>query len=108
MRFALFYNRANGKAIETTAPLREVVRRIEAEVKGAVGIALVGRRAPVVAAISNVVRRRPETIARGGKEDRLAISLTRYFIAVMATLCRPCPSTLVYEFLALCPGRQSP
>ena len=102
MRFASFYHRADGIAIVATVPIRVEARRIEVEAIGVVGSVLVGRRAPIVAALSNAVGRRPETPTGGGKEDRLAISLTRYFIAVMATLCCPCPSTLVYEFLELC------
>ena len=102
MRFALFYNRANGTAIVTAGPAHVVVGGTEAE-----AIALVGRRAPIDAVFSNVVGRRPATPTGGGKEDRLAV-LAGDFVAVMATLCHPCPSALVYEFLELCLGRQSP
>ena len=107
MRFALFYHRADVIAVATVAPVHDVAGGIEVEVIGEVGIALVGRRAPIEAALSNEVGRRPVTPTGGGKEDRLAV-LAGDFIAVMATLCRPCPSALVYEFLALCLGRQSP
>ena len=72
----------------------------EEEVIGAVGTALVGRRAPIVAVLSNAVRRRPVTPTGGGKEDGFAV-LAGDFVAVMATLCRPCPGTLglqLFEF----------
>ena len=101
IRFALFYHRANGTANAATVPIRAVARRTEVEVIGVTGIALVGRRAPEVASLSNVVRRRPVTPTGGGKEDGFAV-LAGDFVAVMATLCRPCPGTLVYEFLELC------
>ena len=107
MRYALFYNRTNGTAAVTVEPVHEVVGGIEVEVIGVVGIALVGRRAPIVAVLSNVVRRRPVTPTGGGKEDGFAV-LAGDFIAVMATLCRPCPGTLVHKFLPLCLGRHSP
>ena len=96
MRFALFYNRTNGIAIEAINPTRVVVRRIEEEVIGVVGIALAGRRTPVVAALSNEVRQRPFPPTGGGKEDGFAV-LAGDFVAVMATLCRPCPGTLGFQ-----------
>ena len=107
MRFALFYHRADGKAVATVAPVHAVAGGIEVEVIGEVGIALVGRRAPIVAVLSNEVGRRPVTPTGGGKEDGFAV-LAGDFIAIMATLCCPCPGTLVHKFLALCLGRQSP
>ena len=97
MRFALFYNRTDRKPEATAVPVHVVAGGIEVEAIGAAGIALVGRRAPIVAALSNVDRRRPVTPTGGGKEDGFAVSLTRYFIAVMATLCRPCPGTLGFQ-----------
>ena len=87
MRYALFYNRTNGTAAVTVEPVHEVVGGIEVEVIGVVGIALVGRRAPIVAVLSNVVRRRPVTPTGGGKEDGFAV-LAGDFVAVMAALCR--------------------
>ena len=107
MRYALFYNRTNGTAVVTAAPAHAVAGGIEAEDIDVAGTALEGRRAPVVAVLSNVVRRRPETTAGSGKEDGFAV-LTGYFVAVMTALHSPRPSTLVYEFLALCFGRKSP
>ena len=89
------------------APIRVVARRMEVEAIGVVGTAPIGRRAPIAAVLSNEVGRRPVTPTGGGKEDGLAV-LAGDFVAVMATLCRPCPSALVYEFLELCLGRQSP
>ena len=79
----------------------------EEEVIGAVGTALVGRRAPIVAVLSNAVRRRPVTPTGGGKEDGFAV-LAGDFVAVMATLCRPCPGTLGFQLFEFCLGRQSP
>ena len=107
MRFALFYHRADVKAVATVAPVHDVAGGIEVEVIGEVGIALVGRRAPIVAVLSNEVGRRPVTPTGGGKEDGFAV-LAGYFIAVMATLCRPCPSTLGFQLFEFCLGRQSP
>ena len=78
-----------------------------AEAIGVEGTALVGRRAPIVAALSNVVRRRTVTPTGSGKEDRFAV-LAGYFVAVVTTLCRPCPCAFVYEFLHLRFARQAP
>ena len=107
MRYALFYNRTNGTAEVTVEPVHAVAIRIEVEVIGADGIALVGRRAPTAADLSNGFKRRIVTIARGGKEDGLAV-LTGDFVAVMATLCRPCPGTLGFQLFEFCLCRQSP
>ena len=97
MRFALFYHRADGIAVVTVAPTHGVVRGFEVEATGVAGTTLVGRRAPVVAALSYAVRRRPVTKARGGKEDGFAV-LAGDFIAVMGTLCRPLPSAFDHKF----------
>ena len=101
MRFTLFYHRADGTAIVTAEPAHAVAGGTEAKVKGVVGNAPVGRRAPIAAVLSNAVGRRPETPTGGGKKDGFAV-LAGDFMAVMTTLCCPCPSTLVYEFLELC------
>lgn len=108
MRFALFYHRTNGTAMGAVAPVHAVVGEIEVEVIGEVGIALVGRRAQIVAVLSNEVRRRPVTPTGSGKEDGFAVDLACYFVAVMATLICPGPGAFVYKFLALCFCRQSP
>ena len=107
MRFALFYHRADGIAIVAIAPSRGVARRIEVEAIGVVGIALVGRRAPIVAVPSNEAGRRPVTPTGGGKEDGFAV-LAGDFVAVMTTLCCPCPSTLGFQLFEFSFCRQSP
>ena len=80
---------------------------IEAEVIGAVGTALAGRRAPIVAVLSNVATRRPVTPTGSGKEDGLAI-FAGNLVAVVAALCRPGPSALGFQLFEFCFCRQSP
>ena len=107
MRFALFYNRTNREPAVTDAPVHAVVGGIEAEAIGAVGIALVGRRAPIVAVLSNEVRRRPVTPTGSGNEDGLAV-LAGDFVAVLAALCRPCPCAFGFQLFEFSLGRQAP
>ncbi|MGM9815566.1 MAG: hypothetical protein ACI304_00730 [Lepagella sp.] len=78
-----------------------MARGIEVEEIGAVGTALVGRRAPIAAELSNVVRRRPVTPTGGGKEDGLAV-FAGDFVAVMAALRRPCSGTLGFQLFEFC------
>ena len=66
----------------------------EFEVVGVVSIALVGRGAPIAAALTNDVTRRPAAEARSRKKDTIAIG-TRYSIAIYATLSGPTPGTFI-------------
>ena len=106
MRCALFYNRANGEPVVTAVPAHAVAvaRGKEAEAIGAVGIALVGRRAPIEAALSNEVRRRPVTPTGRRQEDGLAV-LAGYFVALMPPLRRPCPGALGFQLFEFSLGR---
>ena len=76
-------------------PIHIVVATVEAEAAGVVGTALVGRGTPIVAILTNVVKRRPVAVARSRKKDTIAIG-SRYFTTLYAALGGPCPSAFIF------------
>ena len=69
-------------------------------------IAPVRRRTPI-AAVGSVDAGRPETPTGGRKKDAVTVG-TGHLAAVMASLSRPLPVALVYQFLQLLLRRHTP
>ena len=90
------------------APVHAVMAAIEVEVVRILGIALVGRRTPIVTESSLAVGRRPVSKAGGWEKDAVAILLTYHSISVVSPLCCPCPCTIINKFLVFGFGGLSP
>ena len=82
-------------------PVQVATAAIEGEVVRTLGIALVGRRTPIVTVLSLVEERRPETIASGREKDAVAILFACHSISPVSALRCPCPCTIVNKFLPL-------
>ena len=94
--------------IVAIAPTKHIVAAtVEVEAASAVVIALVGRRTPIVAALANVVVRRPVAVARSRKKNAVAVGAGN-FMTVYATLGGPLPGAFVFEFFHFSLGGQSP
>ena len=74
------------------------VATVEAQVVRDQSIAPERRRTPIDAIASGEAERRPETPTGGRKKDAVTVG-TGHLVAVMATLSRPLPVALVYQFL---------
>ena len=81
---------------------------VEEEAVGVIGIALVGRRTPIVAVLSSAVERRTEAVTRSRKEDGVVVLLANHLVAFLAVICSPCPCAVVYKFLKLSLCGQTP
>ena len=73
----LFGDGADGATAVAEVPEAAQAAGVEIDVVGAVGGVLVWRRAPKVAEVSHADERRPVEIARGWKEDTVAVKFAR-------------------------------